>query len=123
MKTCKDHALVIFGPFLLPLLQYADRNSGSLNQDEAVLGRCHYQAPRADAIHPSDTGFPGLCLKFCKSMTDLVKSSKPHPQCSAYVPDIVLCNRRRKHDAELGTSMQIQRNLPVLQFSQRPSAA
>ncbi|KAK2487286.1 hypothetical protein H9L39_01213 [Fusarium oxysporum f. sp. albedinis] len=78
MKTCKDHALVIFGPFLLPLLQYADRNSGSLNQDEAVLGRCHYQAPRADAIHPSDTGFPGLCLKFCKSMIDLVKSSKPH---------------------------------------------
>lgn len=40
-------------------------------------------------------------------------------QCSAYVPDIVLYNRRRKHDAELGTSMQIQRNLPVLQFSQR----
>lgn len=62
--------------FLLPLLQYADRNSGSLNQDEAVLGRCHYQAPRADAIHPSDTGFPDLCLKFCKSMTDLVKSCR-----------------------------------------------
>lgn len=26
----------------------------------------------------------------------------------AYVPDIVLCNRRRKHDAELGTNFSMQ---------------
>lgn len=59
--------------FLLPLLPYACRNSGSLSQDEAVLGRCHYQARRVGAIHPSDTGFPGLCLKFVRAMTYLAK--------------------------------------------------